>query len=475
MRRITAVAIFEVLMVCNANSQGILNKVKVYFNHPVDNSFSTTGINAKYVPHGILDTIAAYINRAKYTVDIAQYDYTAYNTDTIADIATAVNNAYKRGVKVRWLHDSSSTNVGLSLLSAGIPRFGSPPVGGIYNIMHNKFVIIDVWDSNRAIVSDGSEDWSPEMNDFDYNNIVFVQSKVLARAFTNEFNIMWGDTTHGAGPNKTNSKFGTTKPNSGTHKFSIAGSEVELYFSPSDSCNNHVIKTINAAKTDLYCGMYDFTQTAYSTPFVNQGKAGIYTGCVLDQYSAGNTAYTALSATSNFAEYTGSYIYHNKFITADPSNACGNPMVLTGSMNWTAAGYNQNDENIIIIHNDTIANLYLQSFAKDLEVIGSKTLTKQKVNCTVGINGIENNPSQIDVYPNPYKGSVTISYNLAEDANVTINIYNIMGQKVSTLVNGCSLEAGSHIYEFSGASAGVYILQINENGNIYTRKLVQAE
>ncbi len=472
MKKITILIASVMLIFCDANSQGILNKIKVYFNHPVDNSFSTA-VNAKYVPHGILDTIAAYINRAKYTVDIAQYDYTAYKTDTIADIATAVNNAYKRGVKVRWLHDSSASNVGLSLLSAGIPRFGSPPVGGIYNIMHNKFVIIDAWDSLHAIVSDGSEDWSPEMNDFDYNNEVFIQSKVLARAFTNEFNIMWGDTTHGAGPNKTNSKFGTTKPNSGTHKFTVAGSEVELYFSPSDTCNTHVIKTINAAKTDLYCGMYDFTQTQYSTPFVNQGKAGIYTGCVLDQYSSGSTAYTALSAIANFAEYTGTYIYHNKFIIVDPSNPCGNPMVLTGSMNWTAAGYNQNDENIIIIHNDTIANLYLQSFAKDIEVIGGKTLTKQSgKGCTVGLNNIEEISTHLDIFPNPSNGHTTISYTLSSDENVTIEVYTIMGQKVSVLADGKRLDAGTYSFTFNSPCAGVYIVKVQDGVNSFTKKIV---
>ncbi|HWY98155.1 MAG TPA: phospholipase D-like domain-containing protein [Bacteroidia bacterium] len=476
MKKNTALFISACLLFCatQTNAQGILNKVKVYFSQPVDNSFSN-GANAKYLHNSIMDTIAAYINRAKYTVDIAQYDYSAYSGDTMAHIATAVNNAYKRGVKVRWLHDSSSINTGLTLLSAGIPRFGSPPVGGIYNIMHNKFVIIDEYDSLNAIVSDGSEDWSITMNDHDFNNMVFIQSRVLARAFTNEFNIMWGDTIHGAGPNKTNSKFGTTKPNSGTHIFTIAGTKVELYFSPSDGTNTQVINTINSANTDMYCSMYDFTQTQYSKPFVTKSTGGVYTGCVLDQYSAGSgSAYTAMSGTSNFVEYTGgccSYIYHNKYITVDPSNSCSDPMVLTGSMNWTAAGYNQNDENIIIIHNDTIANMYLQAFAKDYETIASKTLTKQK-GCIMGEDNFDGNVSQIEVFPNPFSNSTTLSYTNSTDERVTIEVFNIMGQKVSTLANDETINAGTHTFQLSCPTAGVYILRIKEGEHTYVKKIV---
>jgi len=475
MKKIITLVFCIGLILGNANvyaQQNILNKVKVYFNHPVDNTFSN-GVKATYLHNLMMDTIAAYINRAKYTVDIAQYDYSAYSGDTMSHIATAVNNAYARGVKVRWIYDSSSANTGLSLLNSSIPTLHSP-AGSIYNIMHNKFVVIDEYDSLNAIVSTGSEDWSITMDDFDYNNIVFIQSRVLARAVTNEFNIMWGDTTHGAAPNKTNSKFGVKKPNSGTHTFTIAGSQVDLYFSPSDGTNTQVVNVINSANTDMYCSMYDFTQTAYSNPFVTKSKT-LYTSCILDQYSAGSgSAYTAMSGTPNFVEYLGgccSYIYHNKYIVVDPSNACSDPVVLTGSMNWTAAGYNENDENIILIHNDTIANLYLQAYAKDYEVIASKTLTKQ-AGCTVGINNVNDNSSELNVFPNPFSNSVTISYSLPAEQKVTMVVYNIMGQKVSTIANNIDMDAGEHTFTFKSPNAGVYFLQVIEGEKIITRKLV---
>src|ERR1700749_3302996 len=65
-------------------------KIKCYFNHPVNTKIST-GSNAIYLNGTFADTIAACINRAKYTVDIAQYDFTSTSTSTVARIAVAAN------------------------------------------------------------------------------------------------------------------------------------------------------------------------------------------------------------------------------------------------------------------------------------------------------------------------------------------------------------------------------------------------
>ncbi|HWY98156.1 MAG TPA: phospholipase D-like domain-containing protein, partial [Bacteroidia bacterium] len=198
--------------------QNITDKIKVFFNHPVDTSFSTTGIHATFITNTLSDTMSAYINRAKYTVDVAQYDYTAYNSSGVGEFATAINNAYARGVKIRWICDGAAPNSGLSLLNSSIPTLPSP-TGGNYNIMHNKFIIIDVDspDSTSAIVWTGSSDWSIWMNAADYNNNLSIQSKALAKVYTEEFNIMWGDSTHGGAPNLTLSKFGPFKTKVSNH------------------------------------------------------------------------------------------------------------------------------------------------------------------------------------------------------------------------------------------------------------------
>ncbi len=68
-------------------------------------------------------------------------------------------------------------------------------------------------------------------------------------------------------------------------------------------------------------------------------------------------------------------------------------------------------------------------------------------------------------YPNPFNPSTLIRYDLKENVRVSINVYNVIGQKVATLVNEHQ-QAGYHSVSFNAAkfSTGVYIYTI-EAGN----------
>jgi hypothetical protein len=59
-------------------------------------------------------------------------------------------------------------------------------------------------------------------------------------------------------------------------------------------------------------------------------------------------------------------------------------------------------------------------------------------------------------YPNPFNPSTTIKYSLQQDAFVTIKIFNVLGEKVSELVNE-EIKAGIHetIFNASGVSSGI--------------------
>ncbi|MDD4156739.1 MAG: choice-of-anchor J domain-containing protein [Candidatus Cloacimonetes bacterium] len=65
-------------------------------------------------------------------------------------------------------------------------------------------------------------------------------------------------------------------------------------------------------------------------------------------------------------------------------------------------------------------------------------------------------------YPNPFNPTTNISFSLAKDTNVKLNIYNIKGQKVKTLINK-KINAGQHVIVWDGkdshnnqAASGVY-------------------
>ncbi|OGC78267.1 MAG: hypothetical protein A2145_05100 [candidate division Zixibacteria bacterium RBG_16_40_9] len=91
--------------------------------------------------------------------------------------------------------------------------------------------------------------------------------------------------------------------------------------------------------------------------------------------------------------------------------------------------------------------------------------------CVVSASGAsaENTPSKLDLqanYPNPFNANTTIKYALPSDGKVTVAVYNILGQKVITLVDGVKT-AGYYTVIWDGKNAsgnsvasGVYFYSI---------------
>ena len=74
--------------------------------------------------------------------------------------------------------------------------------------------------------------------------------------------------------------------------------------------------------------------------------------------------------------------------------------------------------------------------------------------------------------PNPFNPSTTISFSLARDGQVLIDVYNIAGQKVDTLVNDF-MTSGSHsvVWDASGQAAGVYFYTVTSSDFTRTMKM----
>jgi len=75
--------------------------------------------------------------------------------------------------------------------------------------------------------------------------------------------------------------------------------------------------------------------------------------------------------------------------------------------------------------------------------------------------------------PNPFNPSTTIDFTTPAESYVTLDIYNIYGQKVSTLVNNV-LAAGNHSVRWNGSnfSAGVYICKLKAGENVKSIKML---
>ncbi|MFH1701311.1 MAG: FlgD immunoglobulin-like domain containing protein [Candidatus Zixiibacteriota bacterium] len=81
-------------------------------------------------------------------------------------------------------------------------------------------------------------------------------------------------------------------------------------------------------------------------------------------------------------------------------------------------------------------------------------------------------------YPNPFNPVTGIDYSLARKSQVDIAVFNILGQRVNTLVSG-EIEAGNHFIEWHGdddsgheVASGIYFYKMVTDEYVETRKMV---
>jgi hypothetical protein len=436
-------------------------KIKCYFNQPVNTALST-GTNAVYLNTTIVDTLIAYINRAKASIDLCVYNYYITSGDGMDAIATAVNNAYARGVTIRWIGNGSSSNNGWANLNAGIHTVSSPTTTA-YGICHNKFVVFDVNTSNAndAIVWTGSCNFTRQQNDHDYNNVIIIQDKLVATTYYNQFNQMWGSTT--ATPNATNSKFGPNKTASTVNSFTVNGTPVQVYFSPKDGTASHLQSMINTANSDLFFGIYTFTDATTANTIKTKLSAGVAGRGIMDQYSNTFQPYSILNPVmgSNLKVYSNSnYLYHNKIMLIDALNPSSDPLVCTGSFNWSASADTKNDENMVVIHDATIANQYYQSLCKNFTTLGGAACT------AVGLENYDEE-KQMAIYPNPASSELNIY--LLPGGKTSVKINDLQGR----LVRSYAFNDDQFSINISDLEKGFYIIVMEQENRVVSQKFLK--
>ena len=76
-------------------------------------------------------------------------------------------------------------------------------------------------------------------------------------------------------------------------------------------------------------------------------------------------------------------------------------------------------------------------------------------------------------YPNPFNPSTTIEFYLPKASEVSLKVFNILGEEVATLVSD-RLFDGSYSYkwEASNLSSGVYLYKLEAEGYVDMRKMI---
>ncbi len=99
---------------------------------------------------------------------------------------------------------------------------------------------------------------------------------------------------------------------------------------------------------------------------------------------------------------------------------------------------------------------------------GNPTGVKKVASTTPDKFALNNN------YPNPFNPSTNISFNLAKEGNVSLSVYNVVGQLIKTVVDNAYLSKGEHQYNVNmdNFATGVYFYSLRQGSNVITKKMV---
>lgn len=362
-----------VLLGCGKRERRILNNDlpsetgtwNVYFNKSV---------NDPELANGYVELDQKLINR----IDQAQYSIDAcFFHLNLPDVATALIRAKGRGVTVRFITENEKAGEYeiTELRENGIPviddSFGKNDGEGF---MHNKFAIFDYRDKTSTYdnwVWTGSYNLTENGTQRNANNVIEIQSNLLAQAYTQEFEEMWGSATDT--PDSAKSRFYGRKTDNTAHRFRINGSLVELYFCPTDRATGKIVNAIETADYSICFCIFAFSRgwAAQNIASALKGKfqSGVSLAGVFDDYwNREDSEYSMMinwkptSPPVFLSRVEGGGILHHKYMLIDADSSESEPIVITGSQNWTTSAEDVNDENTLIIHNAQIAQQYLQEF-----------------------------------------------------------------------------------------------------------------
>lgn len=126
---------------------------------------------------------------------------------------------------------------------------------------------------------------------------------------------------------------------------SVTVGQVTAYFCPVDDCRQAILDQINSATTSIHMTMFSFTDDAVGDALVAAAGRGVDVQVYLElgQISKYSEAYKLVEAGIPVRQDVNSAYMHNKYLIIDGVT------VMTGSVNYSANGFDENNENLIIL------------------------------------------------------------------------------------------------------------------------------
>ncbi len=379
--------------ISSAQDSSKVEWIQVYFNMPADTSLAQ-GNNKANFGYDLVKTLTHLIDSAQFSVDVCVYDLEH------PDLAYALANAKKRGLRVRVVTDNFNRTDGRELDEAFLKILSE---AGIYSIdddgdvykpdgsidhakklnagadMHHKFAIMDYISSDKDddIVWTGSTNMTYTGN-YNTNTTLIIKDSGVAQTYTREFEVMWGGS--GDLPNQSKAAFHKDKPLHSQPVHWVGNTKLEIYFSPLDRNKQKQIlseRIVEVIKTEAqhHIAFSAFSITpgiAISDALWQVDERGILLdGVISSEFYSRYRKQGAIWA-SEAAQQGNRSIWpskelrklHHKTILIDAINPDSNDVAvtITGSYNFSKNADFNNDENLLIIYSDEIANQFLQDF-----------------------------------------------------------------------------------------------------------------
>jgi hypothetical protein len=157
----------------------------------------------------------------------------------------------------------------------------------------------------------------------------------------------------------------------------------------------------------------------------------------------------------------------------------------TGTLTYSAVSGNNVIVSAAIVGNDTLKVVNLRPSSTPITITVTATdidnsristtftVTTSGVNVDDKANIIPTEFSLSQNYPNPFNPSTTISFGLPRSSNVTLKVYNILGEEVANLVNKV-MPAGYQtvVFDASKLASGMYIYRLEAGSFVQVKKMM---